>query len=237
VVSIRATTSAWVVLRSKSLSVGYYLPLSRFPIWNMPSRPRCFLAEDSVASLWPKSSLSLVTIMPPTDKPAPQDPQLDTSVSRREFTRRAAFCTAGLLAYPDLHRDAAHDAAAAPEPPQPSQPPQQTPASAPKLSPQGQAEAESRYQAIINQYGDRFSDAQKTDLKRLCIFAQPPLDRIRAYAVGNSDLPALYLKPLVDRDKKPPASGSLKPSSPAAEKSSATAKPTAPAKQPTMDKP
>ena len=115
--------------------------------------------------------------------------------------------------------------AAASEPPQPSQASPQTPTGAPKLSPQSQAEADSRYQAILNQYGDRFSDAQKTDLKRLCIFAQPPLDRIRAYAVGNSDLPALYLKPLVDRDKKPPASGSRKPSAPAA------------AKQPAMDKP
>ena len=168
--------------------------------------------------------------MPPIHKPAPHDPQLDTSVSRREFTRRAAFCTAGLLAYPDLHPDAAHGAAA-PEPPQPSPAPAQTPTGAPQLSPPSQAEADSRYQAIIHQYGDRFSDAQKTDLKRLCIFAQPPLDRIRAYAVGNSDLPALYLKPLVDRDKKPPASGSRKLSSPAGEK------PSAPAKQPTMDKP
>jgi hypothetical protein len=181
--------------------------------------------------------------MPPTDKPALHDPQLDTSVSRREFTRRAAFCTAGLLGYPDLHRDAARGAVAAPEPPSPSHDPAQIPTGAPKLSPQSQAETDARYQAIINQYGDRFSDAQKTDLKRLCIFAQPPLDRIRAYAVGNSDLPALYLKPLVDRDKKPPASGSLKLSSPAADKPSKpakpapTAKPTAPAKQPTVDKP
>jgi len=174
--------------------------------------------------------------MPPTDKPAPHDPQLDTSVSRREFARRAAFCTAALLAYPDLHRDAAHGAAL-PEAPQPSHAPAQTPTGAPKLSPQSQAEADSRYQAIINQYGDRFSEAQKTDLKRLCIFAQPPLDRLRAYAVGNRDLPALYLKPLVDRDKKPPASGSLKLASPAAEKPSAKAKPATTAKQPTMDKP
>jgi hypothetical protein len=176
--------------------------------------------------------------MPPIHKPAPHDPQLDTSVSRREFARRAAFCTAGLLTYPDLRRNADDGAAAAPDPPQPSHALAQTPTGAPKLSPQSQAEADSRYQAIINQYGDRFSDAQKTDLKRLCIFAQPPLDRIRAYAVANRDLPALYLKPLVDRDKKPPASGSLK-LSPAAEKPSAPAKPggTARAKQPTMDKP
>jgi len=40
-------------------------------------------------------------------------------------------------------------------------------------------------------------------LKRLCIFIQPSLDRIRSYTLANGDLPALYLKPLVDRDKKP----------------------------------
>ena len=127
--------------------------------------------------------------MPPTDK----------SVSRREFTRRA-LGTACLLAYPP-------GAAAAPESPQPSQ----APANVPKLSPESQSEADSRYQAIISQHGDRFSDVQKADLKRLCVFAQPPLDRIRAYAVGNGDLPALYLKPLVDRDKKSPDSGSRRP--------------------------
>ncbi len=160
--------------------------------------------------------------MPPTDKPAPHDPQLDTSVSRREFARRAVVGAASAAVLP--LRELVPSAAAS-EPPQPSQASSQTPTGAPKLSPQSQAEADSRYQTILNQYGDRFSDAQKTDLKRLCNFAQPPLDRIRAYAVGNSDLPALYLKPLVDRDKKPPASGSRKPSAPAA------------AKQPAMDKP
>lgn len=166
--------------------------------------------------------------MPPTDKSAPHDPQLDTSVSRREFARRAVVGAASAAVLP--LRELVPSAAAL-ESPQPSQAPAQTPTGAPKLSAQSLAEADSRYQAILNQYGDRFSEAQKTDLRRLCISAQPPLDRIRAYAVGNSDLPALYLKPLVDRDKKPPASGSLKPSS------SAATKPPAPAKQPSMDKP
>jgi hypothetical protein len=81
----------------------------------------------------------------------------------------------------------------------------QNPTDTPKLSSQSQAEAESRYQAIVTQYADRFSDAQKTDLKRLCIFVQPSLDHIRAYTIANGNLPALYLKPLVDRDKKPVA--------------------------------
>jgi hypothetical protein len=33
--------------------------------------------------------------------------------------------------------------------------------------------------------------------------AQPPLDRLRAYNIENAVSPALYLKPLVEREKKP----------------------------------
>jgi hypothetical protein len=72
-----------------------------------------------------------------------------------------------------------------------------------KLSPESRAEVEARIQTILNQYGSRFSDAQKADLHRLCALAQPPLDRLRAYALENGDGPALYLKPLVEREKNP----------------------------------
>jgi hypothetical protein len=107
--------------------------------------------------------------------------------------------------------------------PTPTSPP--NPIGAPKLSPQSQAEADFRFQAILSQYPDRFSEAQKTDLRRLCVLLQPPLDRIRAYAISNGDLPALYLKPLVDRDKKPATSsppkalGAAKPAAPSQPKS------------------
>ena len=76
-------------------------------------------------------------------------------------------------------------------------------ASGAKLSPESQAEVESRVQAILSQYGSRFSADQKADLRRLCELAQPPLDRLRAYALENGDNPALYLKPLVEREKNP----------------------------------
>jgi hypothetical protein len=33
--------------------------------------------------------------------------------------------------------------------------------------------------------------------------AQPPLDRLRAYALENGDNSALYFKPLVEREKNP----------------------------------
>ena|SRR5258705_9889929 len=131
--------------------------------------------------------------MPPTDKP----------FSRREFTRRAALgaATAAVLPLREIV-----PAATASEPPSAqatAQTSPQNPPTAPKLSPQSQAEADFRFQAILNQYPDRFSEAQKTDLRRLCVLLQPPLDRIRAYSISNGALPALYLKPLVDRDKKP----------------------------------
>ncbi len=140
--------------------------------------------------------------MPPTDKP----------VSRREFARRAAFGAASATLLP--LRDFVPAAAATPPP--------QAPASDGKLSPQSQAEAESRYQTILQQYPDRFSEAQKADLKRLSLALQPSLDHLRAYTISNSDLPALYLKPLVDRDKKPAtkppaaAPANAKPAPPAA---------------------
>jgi hypothetical protein len=76
-------------------------------------------------------------------------------------------------------------------------------ASEPKLSPESHAEVEARVQTILNQYGTRFSDAQKADIRRLCNLAQPPLDRLRAYALENGDGPGLYLKPLLEREKNP----------------------------------
>jgi hypothetical protein len=115
----------------------------------------------------------------------------EKSVSRREFARRAAFgaASAALVPLPNLLPIA--------------QDPVQNPSSALKLSAQSQTEADARYQAILQQYGERFSAEQKTDLKRLCAAIQASLDHLRAYTIANGDLPALFLKPLVDRDKKP----------------------------------
>src|SRR5207245_1085914 len=80
--------------------------------------------------------------------------------------------------------------------------PAQQPAKPPKLSPASQAEVDSRTQAILSQYGARLSDSQKADIRRLAAEAQPPLDRLRAFPTTNGDGPALYLKPLIEREKK-----------------------------------
>ena len=96
--------------------------------------------------------------------------QSDSAISRREFARRAALVSAAASLSPsDLLRSES-TAATRPTP---------QAANAPKLSPQGQAEVESRIQAIFAQYGNRLTDSQKADIRRLATEAQPPLDRLQ----------------------------------------------------------
>ncbi len=118
----------------------------------------------------------------------------DSAISRREFARRAAFVSAAASLSSSNLLSSESIAAALPA---------QQPVDAPKLSPEGQAEIESRIQAILARYGTRLSDAQKADIRRLATEAQPPLDRLRAFATDNGDGPGLYLKPLMEREKKP----------------------------------
>ena len=128
----------------------------------------------------------------------------DLAISRREFARRAAMVSAAasLAAPANLLSTTVPTLA----------PPLQQPANSPNLSQESQAEAESRFQSILGQYGSRFSGAQKAELGRLCREAQATLDRLRAYATDNGDGPALYLRPLMEREKKPsPMPGAPKP--------------------------
>jgi hypothetical protein len=129
----------------------------------------------------------------------------DSGISRREFARRAALVSAAAsLAPANLLTS---DSIAAPLT-------AQQPANTQKLSPESQAEVESRIQAIFAQYGKRLSDAQKADIRRLATEAQPPLERLRAFATDNGDGPGLYLKPLIEREKKPtPMPAAPKPAS------------------------
>lgn len=130
-----------------------------------------------------------------------------SGITRREFARRAAAVSAvSLVPAANMPLDSK---AAKPLPQQPTD--------APKLSSESQAEADARYEAILNLYRSRFSDTQKSDLYRLCLLAQPPLDRLRTYPLENGDSPALYLKPLVEREKKPETAAPRTPA-PAAKK-------------------
>jgi hypothetical protein len=86
---------------------------------------------------------------------------------------------------------------------------EQAEAGGPKLSPEGQAEADARYQQVISLYGDRLNDEQKARVKKMCAELQPALDHIRSYKLENGNAPALYLKPLYERDKKPRSGAAL----------------------------
>jgi hypothetical protein len=126
--------------------------------------------------------------------------------SRRDFARRAAiFSVAAPLAGASRITDSQNAAD--------NQQIPKLPPNFPKLSDQSLAEVEERYQSILKQYPGRFSSDQKSDLRRLSFVAQPSLDKLRAYTIQNGDSPALYLKPTVERDKKPakPSSAAVTP--------------------------
>jgi hypothetical protein len=155
----------------------------------------------------------------------PTDPKPAKGISRREFARRAALVSA-------VAPWAPANAALAQEPSSRASTPQ-FPGSLPKLSPESQAEVDTRFQAILNEYGSRLSNEQKIELRRLCTTVQLPLDRLRAYSVENSDGPGLYLKPLFEREKKPPAPAAPSPATkqPAAKPPAASSAP-GPTKKP-----
>jgi hypothetical protein len=115
------------------------------------------------------------------------------SISRREFAGHAVLASAAAALAP-----AGLLSGGTP----PIELPAQLPPNFSKLSADSQAEVDSRIQSIFTQYGSRLSAAQKADIQRLSTLAQPPLDRLRAFRTENGDGPALYLKPLVEHEKK-----------------------------------
>jgi hypothetical protein len=147
-----------------------------------------------------------------------------TPISRREFARRAAIASAFGSAVASVAPAAVVGgelASAVGSTPRSAQTPPFAPTSAPaqtqlaanlpKLSSESQAEADARLQAILAQYGARFTEEQKTELRRLCAVAQLSLDHLRSYPVQNADGTALYLKPLFEREKKPKLPALSKP--------------------------
>lgn len=140
--------------------------------------------------------------------------KIGSAISRREFARRAALASAAASLTPAELLTKTPAAAT-------TLPPSAQTSGAPKLSPESQAEADSRVQAVFSQYGSRLSDAQKTDLQRLAAEGQAMLNNLRAFSTDNADGPALYLKPLMEREKKPASKSSTAAAKqPAAPKSS-----------------
>jgi hypothetical protein len=120
-------------------------------------------------------------------------------LSRRQFARRAAMLSASAAIVPGETLLPA-PASAVP----------QNIGKGPQLSPEGQLEADSRYQQILSLYGSRLDDAQKAHIKQMCLDLQPTLEKIRKYNLENGNAPALFLKPLLEREKRTPAAPAAK---------------------------
>ncbi len=119
----------------------------------------------------------------------------DHKLSRREFAQRAALLSATASIVPAgmmLPAEALPNALASAQA-----------ADLPKLSAESQTEADARFQVVLSRYGNRLSDDEKQRTKALCYSLQTTLEQVRAYPLKNGDVPALFLKPLVDRDNKP----------------------------------
>jgi hypothetical protein len=104
-------------------------------------------------------------------------------ISRRDFARRAAIAAATAACLPS-------ELLARPTAPPPAAPQQGDE----KLSPASQAEVDAKIQAIFAKYGDRFSEAQKADIRRLVTEGQKPLEAMRKFPLENSDQPATVLR-------------------------------------------
>jgi hypothetical protein len=104
-----------------------------------------------------------------------------SGISRRDFARRAALAATAACLPAELL--AAH---------LPSIPPQQQPEE--KLSPDIQAEVEAKIQALLRKYGDRLSEAQKADVRRLLTEGQKPLEQMRKFPLENANQPGNVLK-------------------------------------------
>jgi molecular chaperone DnaK (HSP70) len=59
-----------------------------------------------------------------------------------------------------------------------------------KLTPAARAEVETKVANITRKYGDRLSDEQKADIRRIMAESQDGLEKMRAFALQNGDQPA-----------------------------------------------
>jgi hypothetical protein len=101
-------------------------------------------------------------------------------ISRRDFSRIAAM-VAATAAIPNRSLAGTAPGAASVS--------EQTPA-----TPAQTAEADAQVQIILAKYGDRLSDEQKADIKRLVAAAVKTSEEMHAFHLDNSDEPAMIYR-------------------------------------------
>jgi hypothetical protein len=76
-----------------------------------------------------------------------------------------------------------------------------------KLSASAQAEVEMKVASIFRKFGDRLTDEQKADIRRIMAESQEGLEKMRAFKLENGDQPAdafrAYRKEEKPRQPKP----------------------------------
>ncbi len=114
------------------------------------------------------------------------------SITRRSFATGAAMPATGGLINP---AEALTQGTPQSQPPKADTPlAQKAQAALAKLGPQSRAEVEMKVNEINRKYGDRLNDEQKTDILRILAEGQPPLEKMRAFVLQNSDQPATVLQ-------------------------------------------
>ncbi len=112
------------------------------------------------------------------------------SVGRRQFAFGAATVAATALIRPG-QAVAQSEALTQTDPPRPTAVlDQQTQAAMAKLSTKAQAEVEMKVSEIFRKYGDRLSDEQKADIRKIMAETQEGLEKMRAFPLENGDQPA-----------------------------------------------
>ncbi len=108
--------------------------------------------------------------------------------TRRQFACNVALAAATAAVIPSEALAQTQKAATPVKPPQPPQTDDTK-----DLSAASRAEVERNYQAVMQQYGNRFNDAQKRDIHRLLAQQQKTVDTLRGFPLKNGDEPALVL--------------------------------------------
>lgn len=131
-------------------------------------------------------------------------------LSRRAFAQRAALfsASASLVSSGLVSGDVSATVEAS-----------QLPDNFPKLTPEAQLEADARFQLVLSRCGTRLTEDEKNLVKLACYFVQPGLQTLRSFPLKNGDVPALFLRPLVEREKSPIAKQSGLASTEATKKS------------------
>lgn len=129
-------------------------------------------------------------------------------ISRRQFGRSAAgavaaattIAAATTLAAPAL---LASNVAGAQKTPAPN-PQQKQPEPLEGLTPEQAAEVDARLANILRKYGSRFTEDQKSRLRRILVQNERMMAPVRAFALENGDAPASVLRISFDHPRSAP---------------------------------